>query len=552
MRERCVTLVCACFAIMVGIGLAAAEGPDEHPLEPPDRSSPRATLRTFLGGVDHAWELYSARDKRFNQAFRDARECLDLSEIPPLVMREASTKKSLMIKEVLDRIELPAESEIPDVVEVTDLGLTRWTVPHTEIALLRVSEGEREGEWLFSTGTVLRIDHFYDRVRHLPYQPGRKGGHVAELSSGSRATVLMGLAQVLPPWFSGEIGGMLVWQWFGLALLVSLLFFAVVAVGVLGRRWRESTLAGHRLAGFLVPMAMISCPFVVQLMIERLFPLPGAPALAVRLLFSIVGYAGLAWLAALILTRIGEATVHLAFRNARPLKKQLVRVVFRVATIAVITGIAVKALQILGVPIAGLIAGVGVGGFAIALAAQSTLENFIGGIILFADQPVRVGDECNFGSRRGTVEDVGLRSVKIRTLDRTVVTVPNADFAKMQLENLSERDKILIREKICLQYGTPGDRLRNVLSGIESMLREHPRIGEDRIRVRFMGFGEHYQEVEVFAYALTDQQSEFFEIREDVLLKVMQIVDDAGTRLALPTEIHYIGTENGDQSPLAT
>ena len=99
-------------------------------------------------------------------------------------------------------------------------------------------------------------------------------------------------------------------------------------------------------------------------------------------------------------------------------------------------------------PVAGLIAGLGVGGLAIALAAQGTLENFIGGIILYADQPVKVGDICNFGARRGTVEDVGLRSVKIRTLDRTIVSVPNADFAKLQLENLTERDLVLLRESL--------------------------------------------------------------------------------------------------------
>ena len=211
----------------------------------------------------------------------------------------------------------------------------------------------------------------------------------------------MKFAEVMPSWFRSEIGGMLAWQWFGLALLVVLLALAVLAVAWLARRWRGSRLPGHSLASFLVPLALIAVPFVGRFMIDRIFELPGAPALVVRLVFSIVGYFGLAWLVALLLTRIGDLIVRSWFRDARPLKKQLVRVMFRIATIVVVTVIVVMAMQRLGVPVAGLIAGLGVGGLAIALAAQGTLENFIGGIILYADQPVKVGDFCKFGRRRG-------------------------------------------------------------------------------------------------------------------------------------------------------
>jgi small-conductance mechanosensitive channel len=268
------------------------------------------------------------------------------------------------------------------------------------------------------------------------------------------------------------------------------------------------------------------------------------PALVLKLAFSIIGAIGLAWLTAVIIIRLGDLTVRFWFRDARPLKKQLVRVVFRIITIVVVTVISVIAMQRLGVPVAGLVAGVGVGGLAIALAAQSTLENFIGGIILYADQPVKVGDVCRFGNLRGTVEDVGLRSVKIRTLDRTIVTVPNADFAKLQLENLSDRDRVLLRENLNLRYETTREQLQEVLSNLEAMLRKHPRIADEPLRVRFNGFGVYFLEIELFAYALTDAWPEFLEIRQDVLLTVMEIIESSGTRLALPTEVHYaVGTQ---------
>jgi len=537
--RRYLVLVVAA-VIMTWAPLAAISSTD-HPLEPPDRSSPQATLAAFHDSIEQAWDLYEAGDPNFEAPFRVARDCLDLSQIPPLVFREVSAETALILKDVLDRIELPDDDEIPDAAAVSELGISRWTIPHTEIALVRTLEGEGAGEWLFSIRTVARAEEYFNKVRYLPYQPGKTGGHVEELRSGTNAFLLMKLVEVMPSWFQTEIGGMLMWQWFGLALLVALMALAFLAAAWLSRRWRGSRLPGHFWASVLVPMTMIAIPFAGRFLIRRIFQLPGAPALTVRLVFSIVGYIGLAWLVAVVLTRIGEMTVNIGFRNARPLKKQLVRVVFRIVTIAVVTGLTLKAMQLLGVPVAGLIAGLGVGGLAIALAAQGTLENFIGGIILYADQPVKVGDICKFGSRRGTVEDVGLRSVKIRTLDRTVVTVPNADFAKLQLENLSERDLVLLRERLCLRYETTREQLKEILAGLEAMLEKHPRIAEERLRVRLTGFGDYSLEVELFAYALTSAYPEFLEIREEVLLEAMAIVESAGTRLALPTEIHYEG-----------
>jgi small-conductance mechanosensitive channel len=254
------------------------------------------------------------------------------------------------------------------------------------------------------------------------------------------------------------------------------------------------------------------------------------------------------WLVALVLLRVGEITVSIWFRDARPLKKQLVRVVFRIATIVVVTTIGLRAAQNMGVPVTGLIAGLGVGGLAIALAAQSTLENFIGGIILYADQPVKVGDFCKFGTRRGFVEDVGLRSTRIRTLDRTLVTVPNADFAKMELENLSGRDRILLRETIRLRYETTREQLQGVMAALEAMLREHPRISDDRLRVRFNGLAEASLEIELYAYAETGDWPEFTMIREEVLLEVLGIVERSDTRLAVPTEVHYVRGQHEAQS----
>jgi MscS family membrane protein len=537
-------------AILAWTSIAAAETPTVHPLEPPDRSSPRATLTTFLSSVDTAWDLYDAGNPGFQEAFLDARGCLDLNAIPPLVFEEFSAETALLLKDVLDRIELPPDDQIPDAALVAELVISQWSVPHTEISLALQKDGDQQGQWLFSANTVANAEAFYRKVRHLPYQPGRKGGHVEELRSGTNAILLLKLVEVMPSWFSGKLGGLLVWQWFGLGLLVVLLVLAVSAIAWIGRKWGDSRLIGNQLGAFLLPLALMLVPLMGDVILRRIFHLPGAPALVLRLVLTMVGYLGLAWLAVVGVTRLGELVVKIWFRRARPLKKQLVRVVFRVATIVVVTVVMLKALQLLGVPVAGLIAGLGVGGLAIALAAQSTLENFIGGIILYADQPVKVGDICRFGERRGTVEDVGLRSTKIRTLDQTLVTIPNGDFAKMELENLSERDRILLREELCLRYETTLDQLRQVISEFEAMLRDHPDISDERLRVRLNKIGEHYFEIQLYCLALTGEWPAFTRIREDVLLKAMKIIENAGTRLALPTEIHYAAEQSSETGPM--
>jgi len=547
---------CTCYLLLVAALLTAstvvAETPPNYPLEPPDRSSPRATIGTFLDSIDEAWDLYEARDGSFEDRLLDARECLDLSEIPPLVFNEASAEVALLLKDVLDRLELPPPAEIPDAAAVAEAGISRWTIPHTEITLVPVAEGDRQGEWLFSTRTVANAETYFDKVRHLPYQPGRKGGHVDELRSGARATLLIRLTEVMPSWFRREIGGVFVWQWFGLGLLVVLLGLAIVLIAWIGQRWRRSRLIGHGLAEFFVPLALLNVPDAGDFIINRIFDLPGAPVLVLRLVFSVVGNIGLAWLVALALTRFGDLVLRIWFHNARPVRRHLAKEIFRIVTIGVVTVIVVLAMQRLGVPVAGLVAGFGIGGLAIALAAQSTLENFIGGIILYTDQPVKVGDFCKFDSRSGTVEDVGLRSVRIRTLDQTIITVPNGDFAKMQLENLTDRDRVLIREELCLRYETTQEQLRQVLSELETMLSDHHQVADEPKWVCFNGYGRHFLEVELFAYAVTNVWSEFLEIREDVLLKVMEIVEGAGTRLALPTEIHYVSGEYGADESSAT
>jgi MscS family membrane protein len=218
----------------------------------------------------------------------------------------------------------------------------------------------------------------------------------------------------------------------------------------------------------------------------------------------------------------------------------------RVVNALIVLVALVLVISNLGVNMTGIIAGLGVGGLAVALAAQKSLENLFGGITLIMDQPVHVGDFCRFGDKVGTVEDIGLRSTRIRTLDRTMVTIPNAEFSSMQIENYARRDRIGFSLTIGVRYETRPDQLRYLLIELKRMLLAHPKIDPDPARVRFTGFGVNSLDITIFAYVRTTDHTEFLAVREDVLLRILEVVETAGTGFAFPSQTVYGNTEGFD------
>jgi MscS family membrane protein len=183
-----------------------------------------------------------------------------------------------------------------------------------------------------------------------------------------------------------------------------------------------------------------------------------------------------------------------------------------------------------------ILAGLGVGGIAIALAAQKTIENLFGGVAVISDRPVAVGDYCRFGDRSGTVEDIGLRSTRIRTIDRTLVTVPNGAFSAMTLENFNLRDKMLFHITLNLRRDTTPEQVRSVLESVGETLMDHPKIEAGLIPIRFVGIGSYSLDLEVFVYVLTMDGDEFLKVQQELLLTILDEVAAAGTALALPTQ----------------
>jgi MscS family membrane protein len=262
-------------------------------------------------------------------------------------------------------------------------------------------------------------------------------------------------------------------------------------------------------------------------------------------LTTLLVYAGAAWIFWLIASISLDRLMREWDKGRDRLNADLVRLSVR--ALSVIGSIAILAYgtQAIGFPVLGLFAGLGVGGIAVALAVRPTLENLIGGLILLTDRPVRVGDFCTVGDHTGTVEAIGLRSTMIRGLDRTLISIPNASFADMQIVNWARCDRMLIRATIGLRYETEADHLRFVLAKLREMFQRHPRIEQDTVRVRFAGYGLSTLDVDIRVYALTRDWNDFYAIREDVFFRVSEIVRESGTGFALPSQRLYLGRDEG-------
>jgi MscS family membrane protein len=205
----------------------------------------------------------------------------------------------------------------------------------------------------------------------------------------------------------------------------------------------------------------------------------------------------------------------------------------------------VAALAALGLNVRTTLAGLGIGGLALALGAQKSLENILGGVTLLMDKAVHVGNFCKIGNQVGTVEDIGLRSVKLRTLDQSLLVVPNGSLAQMQFENFGPRRKCLLNQHFSLRIETQVEQLRFVLDRVQSMLDQQPAIETGTSRIRVANFAGASFELELWAYVKTGDWTEFTAIRQDVILKIAEIVEAAGTRFAAPTQLTYLSRDAG-------
>lgn len=489
-----------------GAGEAAGSDVEAAP------DSPRASMKAYL-------ELCRTGD------FALAADYLDV----PAASKKDGPGLAQRLKVVLDRfvgidLDTLSPASAGDGADRLPPGIDEiGRLPGLKREPVRLSR--RPGRWVFSRTTVEHIDGWYAALddRWL------------------RERLPPGLLRIGPK-------GLPYWQW-ALAPVVALGAWLVgrllsyVVRGLLARLAKRTRTAWDDLM-----VAKSGPPLTFGLAVATVYvALPWLPIdIGPRAFIGTLLDAGLTlaffWLALRAIDVTGERFLTSPKTKDEPSVRSLVPLLGGVTKVSVVALGVVAALSRLGFQVTSLLAGLGIGGIALALAAQKTIENLFGSISIGLDQPFRVGDYVKLDDAlSGTVETIGLRSTRIRTLDRTLVTIPNGKLADLRVESFAARDRIRLACVIGLVYGTTAVQLRAVLAGLEAVLRARKELNSEGVSVRLTGLGASSIDIEVMAWFDTTDFDTFKAIREDVLFGFLEVVEKAGTSLAWPTQtIHLV------------
>lgn len=479
--------------------------------------------------------LQAIREADFEKASR----YLDLSNIPSPQKSSAAPKRARELIQLLDRngyiydINEMSSSPEGNTRDGLDLNLDQVGVldrVRREIPLLvhRV-DGDQENQkiWLFEPSMLGRVPFYLltseesllDRI--LPDQ--LKSEKFGQVSIGHWLAIILSLGVAL------LIGWLISWS----------------LIWLLKRMLHQrSDIAERRaLSGIVIPLGVVIGVSLYRLAVVQL----GVQLIArdyVNWVATIASLAALAWLGLRIADGVFEVIRYGLNRTRRLTSVAVFMLVKRIIKAAILGVVAITILDIFGFDVSTGLAALGIGGIALALGAQKTIENLVGSITVVIDKPVSVGDFCKFGEVMGTVEDIGIRSTQVRTLDRTVVTVPNGAFASMQIENYSRRDQFRFQTVLTMRYETTSAQLRYLLAELRKLLHNHEKITESPARVRFVNLGSHSKDIEIFAYVLAPDFHAFLEIQEQLLLDIVDIVAESGADFAFPSQTLYMGRDH--------
>jgi MscS family membrane protein len=408
-------------------------------------------------------------------------------------------------------------------VGVIEVGSTS-----VDVILVRVDDPESGKIWLISRETIAELPGLYAQLE-------------SEKPTGEdriAAVVLRGR----------QLLGMSVRQWLGwlLSIPISWLLAWLLAflLSVPRRIWCKLRKVPCTTI-WQTPLGMpLRC--IIAILIHAFFVYLLEPPILYRIYYMRFIAALLVASGVWLVSRITDRGFHHAVKHAQANRaggESILIVMQRLTRVLMVIIVFVAALALFGLHVGTALAGLGIGGLAIALAAQKSLENLIGGVSLLMDKAVHVGNSCKIGNQTGTVEDIGLRSVKLRTSDQSLLVVPHGLLAQMQFENFGPRRKCLLNQRFSLRIETQAEQLRALLDQVQIMLNEHPLIEKGTSRIRVANFAGAAFELELWAFATTADWTEFTAVRQEVILKIAETVEAAGTQFAAPTQLTYLSRD---------
>ena len=505
-----------------------------------DTSNPVAAYRSFLADTRRIEGLYRAyqenrtyaNEARLGRAMlRLGNVLFDLSDVPEATRSKRGTAAVGYMADILNR--LPEYTGPPP----SGAAPARWTLPGTEIRLVRITEGPRTGDYVFSADTIANLPAWHAEIIDTP--PLRESTITNWRRTQQRVTgpLLSHLPlSSLPEALQVQTLGSPAWK------VMTALGAILMALGLWAAWWRIAARLSrnwspwkHYAFGLTVPAMLALLVVVAYAFIFLEVILYGLISDIAIIVAVVLLFAAAAWTAWIAWWFVAEAVIASpAFPND-VYDANLMRLLARVGSLLSAGALIMLGANEIGIPALGLLAGVSIGGIALALAAQSTVENLFGGVSIFADRPFRVGDTIQYGGASGTVVSIGPRSSRIRAGDGRLTTVPNADLAKMHVTNLSARDHWTFLHRVSVARETHRKQILALLEDLQTRIAAHPAVAQapNWPRVRLVGVTDAALDVEIGAQILATQEADFLAIQQELILVILQAIEDAEIRAPL-------------------
>lgn len=510
-----------------------------------DTSSPARTLSSFMSASDvliSHWQDENLHQLQAQNAYSQAIRTMDLSLVPNRSRKVVVMERIILLREILDRIDLDVLMRAPDIEEIQEREFRHWRFANTDIVLALQSYGDKTDQFLFSSTTIQMLPRWYRTMEPFKYSGEARVDYYQEFLTSPGPLFSKQFIQSLPERFNQLHGPLPLWQWIALAMVVSVCKILISLSFKLGKRWNErweNRGLKWRIGQLLALIGVVFLLLVARRLIDDGIWVTGSVYQFLSTSFLLAQFFFVSWFILAIFNYFAEIYVFKKHKG-KHVESSLITVLSRIFGGLTIAILGIYVIEFMGFSISPILAGLGVGGLAVALAIRPVLENVINGLTLYADGGIKIGELCRYGSKLGTIESIGLRSTRIRTLERSLITIPNSEFANMEIDNLERRDKRRMEHILRLRPEVTLDQLRVLIVNIRRLLIQHPMFEEDPVRVRLVGMGDYSINLSVMGYISCRDNEEFMAVQEDVLFSALAQVESVGAKTAYSTEYQFV------------
>jgi len=497
-----------------GLTSSSATSASQQPAVPADslgRETPRGCLLGFIKATqDEKYEvaLQYFQPARRHMAQEDEEELAE--QLLAILNQKFTRRLDLVSRDPLGQL----DDGLPPNEEKISTGDNSFS-----ILLIRMEDQQGRKLWYFSRTTLEQVPKVYDSLTF------------PEIEKKIPQYLVEHRFLAVP-----------YWQWLAILLFLPLAFVIARILTLIFeeavRSWRMARHLPLPPSDSLTKIGPLT--FVIALLIHYALVEYIGTSLLYRYYYRRIIWICLAIAFYWLLTRLTQA---LSSRIAASLsnrgmyaERSIVSLIRRFIEVSIFILVTLIVLRGLGFDVSAALAGVGIGTLALGLGAQKTFENMFGGVSILFDKVVLIGDACKINNQSGVVEDIGLRSTRLRTPERTLLSIPNGTMATATIENLRFRDKFLCQQVIRLRYDLSPDHVRFVLEEIRQLMLDNPKVEDSTSRARFIRFAEYALELEIFCYILESDYAAYLSTQEALLLSIMDALEKAGAVVALPTQ----------------